>query len=137
LELFALFPVTDAAVNERNSQIGEASIIAKRRFDLRGQLARRLEHQASKRAVFCQQSQDRKGKSRGLAGPGLRGPDQIFARKHNRKRAQLDRRWLDESHRLRPAYDLGRKSKFFKRHGRTLGRKRKETKETRDLCSAN
>ena len=40
---FALFPVTNSAMNDRDAQISKAPIIAKCRFDLRGELARRLE----------------------------------------------------------------------------------------------
>ena len=53
LEFLALFSVTDAAVHQRDAQIGKAPIIAERCFDLRGQFPRRLEHETSERAVFC------------------------------------------------------------------------------------
>src|SRR5262249_4224653 len=59
---------------------------------------------------------DGEGKRRRLAGAGLRGPDQIFTGKHNRKRTELNRRRLDKTHSLRAAHDFRRKSKFIKRH---------------------
>jgi hypothetical protein len=101
-------------MHERDSQICKSSIIAKRRFNLRGQLARWLEYQTPERAVFCEQREDGKSKGRGLTGAGLGGPDQIFTGQHNRKRAKLNGRWLDKSHRLRPAHDFRRKSKAIK-----------------------
>ena len=79
----ALFPVTDVIMHERGPQIGETTIIAKRRFNLRGELASRLQHQTSERAVFCEQRQDGKRKRCGLTGACLRGPDQILTGKDN------------------------------------------------------
>src|SRR5437764_6275538 len=117
LEFLALFPVTDATMHERDSQICESPIIAKRRLNLRGQFPCWLEHQTSERAVLCQQRQDRKSKRSGLTGAGLRGSDQIFTGKDNWERAKLNRRWLDKAHRLRPAHYFRRKSKLIKRHG--------------------
>jgi hypothetical protein len=84
---------------------------------LRGQLASRLEHQALRRlldVVLCEQRQDGKSKGRSFPGAGLRGPNQIFTRKHDRKRAELDRRRLDKAHRLRSAHYFRRKSKMIK-----------------------
>src|SRR6266480_4587653 len=114
LEFLALFPVTDATMHERDLQICESPIIAKRRFNLRGQFPRWLEHQTSERAVLCEQRQNGKSKRRGLAGAGLRGPDQISTGKHNRKRAKLNGRWLDKAHRLCPAHYFWRKPKAIK-----------------------
>src|SRR5206468_9767069 len=114
LECVALFPITNASVHESYSQIREAAIIAKRRLHLRCELARRLKHETAERAVLCQQRQDWQSERRRLAGAGLRSSDQIFSGKNNRKRAELDRRWLDKAHRLRPAHDLRRKSEVIK-----------------------
>ncbi len=113
-DLFALFSITNAAVHDGRAQIGEAAVIAKRCLDLRSQFARRLQHKTTKRAVFREQRQDRKGERRRFAGAGLRGADQIFARENNRKRAQLDRRRLGETHRLRAAHDFRQKSEIIK-----------------------
>ena len=82
---FPLFPVTDAAVHDRDAQIGEAPVIAKGRFDLRGQLARRLEHETTKSSVLGEQGQDRQREGRRFAGAGLRGADQIFAGENDGK----------------------------------------------------
>src|SRR4029453_13302161 len=114
LEFLALFSVTDAAVDQRDPQISEAAIIAERRFDLGRQFARRLEHEASERAMLCEQRQDRKRERRGFAGARLRRANQILARKYDRKSAELDRRWLDEPHRLSPAHDFRRESEIIK-----------------------
>src|SRR4030095_17201501 len=72
LEFLALFSVTDAAVHQRDAQISEAAIIAERRFDLRGEFARRLQHEAAKRAMLFEERQDRKRERRGFAGARLR-----------------------------------------------------------------
>src|SRR5207249_9309556 len=114
LEFLALFSVTDAAVHKGDVQISEAPVIAKCRLHLRCEFPRGLEHQTPQRAMFRQQRQDRQSKRRGLASAGLRRADQIFSGKNNRERAKLDRCWLDESHRLRPAHNLRRKSEMIK-----------------------
>ena len=75
LRFFLLFSVTDAAMNDRDAQIGEAPVIAKCRFDLRRELARRLEHETAKVAVLGEQRQDWQREGRGFAGAGLRGAD--------------------------------------------------------------
>ena len=72
---FALFPVTHAAMNDRDAQVGETSVIAKGRFDLRGELAGRLENETTKSTVFGEQGQDGQCEGRRLAGAGLRGAD--------------------------------------------------------------
>ncbi len=112
-----LFAVADAAVDERDPDVGEASVIAERGFDLRGEFARRLEHEAAKGAVFGQVGQNREGERGGLAGAGLRGADQVFAREDDRERPELDGRGIGEPHRLGSFDDLGREAKILKRHG--------------------
>jgi hypothetical protein len=74
-EFFALFSISDAAVDEGNSQISEATIIAKRRFHLRGEFARRLKNEASKGTMLYQQRQDRKREGRRFACARLCGAD--------------------------------------------------------------
>jgi hypothetical protein len=64
--------------------------------------------------MLRQQCQNRQRERRGLAGAGLRRANQIFSGKDNWKSSELDRCWFDESHRLRPAHDLRRKSKVIK-----------------------
>jgi hypothetical protein len=64
--------------------------------------------------VLAQQRKNWQSKRRGFAGAGLGGADQIFSGKNNRKRAKLDRRWLRESHGLRPTHHLGQKSETIK-----------------------
>ena len=101
-------------MHERGSQVRETTIIAKRGFNLRGQLASRLQHQTPEGAVFCEQRQDGKRKRRGLTGACLRGADQILTGKDNGKRAELNWRWLGKTHRLCSAHYFRRKSKFIK-----------------------
>ena len=47
-QFLALFAVADAAVHHGRTQIGEASVIAKRGLHLCGELARWLEHETTK-----------------------------------------------------------------------------------------
>ena len=101
-------------MDKRDSQVREASIITKRRFHLGGQFASRLKYQTSERAMLRQTRHDRQSERRGLASAGLRGADQIFSAKHNGKRAELDRRWLDKAHCLRSAHYFRRKFKLIK-----------------------
>ena len=101
-------------MDQRDSQISEAAIIAERGFDLRRQFARRLEHEASERAMFCEERQDRKRERRGFAGARLRRTNQILTPKNDRESAQLDWRRLDKPHRLSPAHDFRRKSEIIK-----------------------
>ena len=104
-----MFAVADAAVNHGDAQIGEAAVIAKGGLNLRRKFPCRFQNEAAKIAVLGQQRQDRQSECRGFAGAGLGGTDQIFARKNNRERAQLDRRRLLKAHGLRPAHHFGRK----------------------------
>src|SRR5205814_3868461 len=89
-QVFALFSITNATMDDGCPQISEPAVIAKRGFNLRGQLARRFEHEAAKRAVFREQGQNWQGKRRGLAGTGLGRSDQVFAREDDREGAELD-----------------------------------------------
>src|SRR6266542_4646067 len=75
LQFLALFPVTHAPMHQRDSQIREPPIIAKRRLNLRGQFPRGLQHQASEPAVLCKQRYDGKSKRRSLTGASLRRAD--------------------------------------------------------------
>src|SRR5205085_9968720 len=111
---FALFTVADAAVDDGDTQIGEATIIAKGSFDLSGQLARRLEDEATKISVLRQKCEDGEREGGSLAGAGLCGADQIFSGENNRKGAKLDRRGRGESHRLSATHHFGREAKIFK-----------------------
>src|SRR4029077_20945143 len=70
-EVFALFSITNASMHDGRAQIGEPSVIAERGFDLRGQLARRFEHETSERAVFRQQGQNWQRERGRFAGTGL------------------------------------------------------------------
>ena len=111
---FPLFAVTNSAMDDGDAQIGEATVIAKSGFDLRGELARRLENEATEIAVLRQEGEDGKREGRSLAGASLGGADQVFAGKNNRKSAELDRRGRGESHRLSATHHLGRQTKIFK-----------------------
>ena len=86
LQFVLLFAVADAAVNHRDTQVGETPVIAKSRLHLRGQFARRFEDEATKRAVLRQERQDWQRKSGRFAGAGLRGADEIFAGEDEREK---------------------------------------------------
>ena len=102
------------------ANIGEAPVIAKGGLDLRGQFARRLEHEAAEFPVMAEQGQNGQSERRGFASPGLGGADEIFAGENNGKSAKLDRRRFGETHRLRPAHDFRREPEIIERHsGRT------------------
>ena len=103
-QFLALFAVADAAVDHGRAQIGEAAVIAKGGLDLRGELARWLQDETTKFSVMSEQRQNRKRESRGFAGAGLGGADQIFAGENNGEGAKLDRRRLGEAHRLHAAH---------------------------------
>ena len=113
---FALFSVTNSAMDDRDAQVGEAPVIAKSGFDLGGKLARRLENETAEITMLGEKREDGQREGRRFAGAGLRGADQIFAGENNWESAELDRRRLRETHRLRAAHDLRREAKIFKCH---------------------
>ena len=111
-----MFPIADAAVNDGNAQVGEPPVIAKRGFDLRRQLAGRLEDETAEIAMFGEERQDGQRESRGLARASLGGADQVLPGKNDRKRAELNRGRLAETHCLGPAHHFIREAKIFERH---------------------
>ena len=113
---FALLPITDPSVHQGNCQIREASVITKSRFDLRRELAGRFQNETSESAVRREIGQNRQRERGRLPGSGLRGADQVLARKDHGECAELDRRRLRKPHRLRPFDDLRGEAKIFKRH---------------------
>ena len=117
LQFLFLIAVTDPAENHRRLHISEAAVFVKGGLDLRGQLPRRLQHEATAFAVGFQERQHRHRKGGGFARTGLRRPDQIFAGQDDGNGAQLNGSRLDVTCGLRAAYDFFRKSKLFERHG--------------------
>src|SRR5690242_7543246 len=75
LQIFPLFSIADATVQDRHAQVGVATIIAKRGFNLSRQLAGRFENETTKFSMLGQESQDRQCESSGFAGAGLGGTD--------------------------------------------------------------
>ena len=73
--LFPLLAISDAAMHHRHAQIGKAPVIAKCCFHLRSELARRLQNETAKCAVFRQQCENRKRKGCCFPGARLRGAD--------------------------------------------------------------
>ena len=106
--------VADAAVHDSHVQIGEAAIIAKRRFNLRGEFARRFNNKTTERAVLSKQSEDRQRERGRLARASLRGADEVPPLQNNWECAKLDRRRFGETHRLSAADDFRRKSEIVK-----------------------
>jgi hypothetical protein len=132
-QVLALFAIADATMHHRRPQIGKTSVIAKRRLYLCSQLSGRLENETAKFSVMTEECQNRESKCRCFASPGLRGTDQIFPGKNDRKRAELNGRRLGESHCLRPANYFGRESKVVKRHDRRLMPHTKEAKDDKRI----
>ena len=78
-----LLAIADSAKHHRDLQIGEPRKIANGGFHLGGEFAGRFQDQYARGAlVMAQFGQDRQGKSRGLAGAGLRAADHILALKN-------------------------------------------------------
>src|SRR4051812_14570140 len=103
LQILTLLTIADATVDDGHIDIGEATIITKCGFHLCRQLARWLENEAAKGAVLGQERENRQRERRRLARSSLGRPNQILARKNNRKGPQLDRGRRGESHRLSSA----------------------------------
>ncbi len=74
-QIVALLAVTDTAMHDGRPNVGEASVIAERGFDLCGQLARWFQNKTTKFPVMSEQGQDRQSERGGLAGTGLSGAD--------------------------------------------------------------
>jgi hypothetical protein len=99
-----LFSVTHPAMDDRDTQVGEAPIIAKCRFDLGGKLARRFENETAEITSLGEEREDGQREGRRFAGAGLSRADQISARQDNWKSSELNGRRLREAHRLRAAH---------------------------------
>ena len=85
----------DAAVHDAHPQRGEARVVAGVGLDLGGQFAGRREHERAQALSALEQAgEDGQQECRGLAGAGLRGPDQVAAGQDHRNRLRLDRRGL-------------------------------------------
>ena len=99
-QIVALFAITDAAVNDSDTKIGEPAVVAESSLDLRGEFSGRFQHKAAKIAVLRQKGEDWQSESGRFAGAGLRRADEVFAGEDDRKCAQLNRRRLLKAHRL-------------------------------------
>jgi len=108
-QFLALLAVANAAVDYGRAQISKASVVAKGGFDLRSELARRLQDQTTKFPVMSEQRQNGKREGSGFSGAGLGGADQIFAGENDREGAKLDRGRLSEPHRLHAAHHFSGK----------------------------
>src|SRR5947209_3618364 len=64
---FALLSIADAAVDNGNTQVGEASVIAESGLNLRRQFTCRFKNETAETAVFAEQSKDRQRKGGRLA----------------------------------------------------------------------
>src|SRR5438067_12090891 len=115
-QVLALFSVTNAAVNDGLTDVGEATVVPKRGLNLGGELARRLENKTAKFSVMTKECENRQGKGGRFAGAGLRGADQVLAGDYDRKRAQLDWCRLGETHCLHAADDFWRKCEVVETH---------------------
>src|SRR5215212_6993410 len=114
LNFFLLLAVTDSAVDNGDTDIGEAPIIAKSSFHLSRQLAGRFQYEAAKLSVLRQQSENGECKRRSLTGAGLGSSNEIFAGKDQRKSTELNRGGFFKAHRLNSANHICRKSEVAK-----------------------
>ena len=111
-EFIILLAVTDAAIDDGHFQIGEARIIANGGFDLRRELARRLQDERTRAngIMFAELGKDRQGERGGFAGAGLRAADDVLAGQNQWYGAELDGGRIDVSHRLHALKNDGRKA---------------------------
>ena len=100
LQVFQLFSITDAAIDNRHAEVGELGEFLEGFLHLQRELARRLKNQHAQRAVAAETLDDRKGEGRGLARAGLRGADDVAARKDERDGLGLDGRRREVTHLL-------------------------------------
>ena len=101
-----LLAVSGAAVQHHRTQVGKARKIMKRGFNLRRQLAGRLEYQGAGFAMLAETRNDRQGERGGLPRAGLRRTDDIPSFERQRNRAQLNRCWVGVTSRLNPFENL-------------------------------
>jgi len=100
----------DAAENDRGPELQKPAAVAHALLDLRGELARRRDHERANRTrrgkprasrgtrrgrdarigLRREQLQHRQREARGLSSPGLRGSEQIAAGERERNRPRLD-----------------------------------------------
>jgi hypothetical protein len=83
--------VTGASEYNSGAQIRKACIIAKRRFDLRGELTGRLEHQRAQLAVRAKARNQRQCEGGSFSSSGLRRTNNVPTGQNERNRAQLNR----------------------------------------------
>jgi hypothetical protein len=142
LERLLLRLHADAAEDHGRAQRQVLAVCREALADLRGQLARRREHEAadvpmaagrpslrrglsSRANTVSQALQDRQRERGGLAGPGLRQSQEVTPGEHVRNRARLDRcRFLVafRRHRLGDRRDQPQLSKLHRTGGIALPR---------------
>src|SRR3984893_18994029 len=77
LDQLLLTVITNSAINDSDLDFGETSIILKSGFDLKCQLACRLQNKTSRTSALLEPGQDRKGKRRRFSSPGLGRSDDV------------------------------------------------------------
>ena len=103
--------VTDAAINDGGSQIGEARVIVDGGFHLRGKFARGFEDERARAGrVRAELREDGQAERGGLAGAGLGAADDVASGEHERDGAELDGRRFDITHRLYAVQDCWRET---------------------------
>ncbi len=90
---------SDAAENDRGPELQKPAVVAHALVDLRGELARRHDHESADRTrrgrgarigLSGEQLQHRQDEARGLSGARLRGSEQIAAGERERNGPHLD-----------------------------------------------
>jgi hypothetical protein len=66
-------------MHHRDPDFSESPVVPECSFNLRRQFSRWFENQTTEGAMLREQGQNRKRERGRFAGPGLRGPDKIFA----------------------------------------------------------
>jgi hypothetical protein len=94
-ELAVLVVERDAADDERDVELLLDAVFVETLFDLRGELARRLEDERARHAragtTLLEHGQHREHEGGSLAGAGLRDAEHVAAREHVRDGLVLDR----------------------------------------------
>ncbi len=115
-EIGKLRAVADAAVDDADTQVGKAGVVAQGGFDLGGEFAGGFENEGAQGAVLGEFGEDRESESGGLTRAGLGRADDVGPLQDKRDGAELDGCGIDIAHRLDAMDDILGKAELLKRH---------------------
>ena len=122
-----LRPRADTAEDQDGALAEVATVVVEGLADLGGELARRHEHQRTRRArsarlrvVVVQALQQRQRETGGLAGARLGGGKKVAAGEHRWDRAELDRRGCVVAEIGNGTQEVGRQAELVKGHKRNF-----------------